>query len=153
MADLEKENIRKVEALREASCIELSYLRDVFSKDAYRFEEKSKKYLIDRYKEELNEYLISYKRVQEERISLMIIPLVLKSVGTIPAENIDVIVKFPQDIEPFRTLPEFPEEPKGPEEPKTSAELMESAFAISYPRLPVISESERPVDEIFKGLW
>jgi hypothetical protein len=141
--ELEQENIRKVEALRET----LSW-GHLFSKEKIdRYEKQLKSYLDSKRK-----HLSSYKHVQKERALIMEIPLVLKSLGNTPAEDIDVTIQIPQDIEILETLPEFPEEPKEPERPKTPSEEMDQAINLfhSYPYISA-PDFERPHELTYRG--
>lgn len=62
----------------------------------------------------------------------------MKSIGNTPAEDIDVTIKFPEDMIPVQDLPEFPEEPIEPERPLTFSEEIERMTHSVYPELPIM---------------
>ena len=95
---------------------------------------------ITRYDKEVSEYLDNYskylndcKRVQELRsLKVKIIPILTNN-GSAPAEDIDILLKFPDDIIlDEANLPDFPEKPVRPKPPQSLLDMSNFDFPVSF---------------------
>lgn len=115
---------------------------------------------IERYNKELDEYMTKYsrylfelKKAQELRLIIKISP-VLTNNGSLPAEDIDIFLEFPEDWRNFSDdiellketdLPKFPKEPNRPAQPQSvyerlvsSAQIFSSSNLIFRPIVPYV---------------
>jgi len=95
---------------------------------------------ITRYDKEVSEYLDNYskyrndcKRVQELRSLKVEISPILTNNGSAPAEDIDILLKFPDDIVlDEANLPDFPEKPVRPKPPQSLLDMSKFDFPVSF---------------------
>jgi len=92
--------------------------------DLFLSKECIKKYKdnLRKYPDECLKYLRDINDIKT-KISLMIeIPFILDNSGNLPAEDLDIWITFPRDLEVSGGIPEFPEQPKKPHRPKSYAD-------------------------------
>lgn len=89
------------------------------------------RWCIERYEDNMRNYPEKYleylKKINEIKIkrSLMIeIPFFINNSGNLPAEDIDIWMKFPGDLEVSGSIPEFPKEPKEPRRPESHTDCL-----------------------------
>ncbi|NPV63707.1 MAG: hypothetical protein HPY61_13975 [Methanotrichaceae archaeon] len=77
------------------------------------------------YRERMNDYVCDYKeylqnlaKFQDWHHSAIKISLVLNNTGNLPADDIDIWIKFPKDLDILEELPEKPIKPREPEPPR-----------------------------------
>lgn len=87
------------------------------------------------------DYLIELKTYSDDCSHTIEIPLVLTNVGGVPAEDIDVLLKFPNDVR-IHYRPEKPCEPKSPGEPLTDQEMSLRHSDLVVPRLSILDYLE-----------
>ena len=70
------------------------------------------------YPNKYKDYLYTLRMFHEWKSSAIKIKLCLENVGNIPADDVDIWIVFPRDIEVLKELPECPKEPHKPKPPK-----------------------------------
>jgi hypothetical protein len=81
----------------------------------WKIEEYEKE--LKNYIDEYTRYLIEFSRIQEKLLLIIEIPLVMINEGNAPAEDIDVRIRFPNDVRLINKIPEIPKRPDEPEKP------------------------------------
>ncbi len=79
---------------------------------------------VSNYPEECLKYLHDINKVKIKRSLLIQIPFLLDNSGNLPAEDLDVWLKFPIGLEVSGEIPEFPEEPKKPKRPNSYSDCI-----------------------------
>jgi hypothetical protein len=74
------------------------------------------------YPDECLKYLRDINDVKTKRSLMIEIPFILDNSGNLPAEDLDIWMTFPRDLEVSGGIPEFPKQPKKPHRPKSYAD-------------------------------
>ena len=98
---------------------------------------------VDVYLCKYSKYLNDFKRVHELRSLKIKISPVLTNNGSAPAEDIDILLKFPEDIVlEEANLPDFPEKPVRPNPPQSFLDVSKVVFP--FPSIPVLTSEILP---------
>jgi hypothetical protein len=83
-------------------------------------------YCITRYKnnlknypEKILKYLKEFNKIETKKSLMIEVPFVLRNSGNSPAEDLDIWMTFPGDLEVSGEIPESPKEPERPNRPKS----------------------------------
>ncbi len=71
------------------------------------------------YPEKCLKYLKDINDIKIKKSLLIEVPFILDNSGNLPAEDLDIWMTFPGDLEVSGSIPEFPEEPEKPRRPES----------------------------------
>jgi hypothetical protein len=99
---------------------------------------------LDKYIKKMKEYYHLFWEYKERMTHFFEIKLVLVNDGTVPAEDIDISLHFPDGFEMRNKIPIAPSEPNKPQKPKTAYERMNDLQFYMPSLAPRISDYPLP---------